>query len=182
MSSAKTPGRLDDYDRDIAKKIFELYDGWMRNYVLRFKGRPEIADEVMQEVYQRLCEGSSTLAMFALDGSSQDHYVMKMLVDSCFRTWQRREDKRFSRQQEYDDSFHYTGGYKGQYPDDGDFVNQALDAAIEQITNAERDLILLRYRDRCTVNEIADLLSLSSNNASKRLNRILLKIKKLMAD
>ena len=181
MSSSSTPTRLNEVDRDIAQKICMLYDGGMRHYIQRFKGRPEITDEVMQEVYQRLCEDSGALTMFTLDGSSRDRNIMKSLIDSHFRTWQRREDIRFSRQQEYDDSFHYTGDYKGQYPDEGEFVNQALAAAIEQLTNAERDLILLRYHERYTVNEIAGRLSLSPNNASRRLNRILLKIKRLMA-
>jgi RNA polymerase sigma-70 factor, ECF subfamily len=151
-------------ERDAFRALFEQYRHKVYSIALRFSGDDATAMDIAQDTFVKLF---SSIRDFRGD-SSFDTWIYRLVVNSCMdhrrRAW---------RVMPLADHFHQT------LRDPGDAMKELLRserggqvrAAVERLTPDLRIVIVLRYTEGLSYEQIADVLGCSQGTVASRLNR-----------
>lgn len=171
------------YDRLVA-----LYSPRLYGYLLRLVGRPDDAEELLQEVYLRLVRG---MERYRHDGQLTA-YLFRIATNVVRDRYRRRKVRpRHVSESE-------TGGEDDEGLGLGDQVSaddpgpdaslrhgersSALGEALEKLPEEQRQVILLRHFSEMSFGDIADLLECPVGTVLARAHRGLKRLRELMGD
>lgn len=151
-------------ERDAFRALFEQYRHKLYSIALRFAGEEAAAMDIAQDTFVKLF---SSIRDFRGD-SSFDTWIYRLVVNSCMdhrrRAW---------RLTPLGDRFHQT------LRDPGDSLTELLRterggqvrAAVERLSPDLRMVIVLRYTEGLSYEQIAAVLGCSEGTVASRLNR-----------
>lgn len=151
-------------EREAFRALFEHYRNKVYSIALRFSGDPASAMDIAQDTFLKLF---STIREFRGD-SSFDTWIYRLVVNSCMD-----HRRRMWRIAPLADHFQQT------LRDPGDSLKDLLRsergeqvrAAVERLTPDLRIVIVLRYTEGLSYEQIAAALGCSEGTVASRLNR-----------
>jgi RNA polymerase sigma factor (sigma-70 family) len=140
---------------------------------LRLVFNPHLAQEVTQGVFVALAQNDAKLTDCAVLAGWL-HRTARNLAANVVRS----EVRRRAREQE---AVAMNDATAGEPAPDWEIIAPQLDAALGELTEADRDAILLRYFNRKSAREIGGLLGTSEEAAQKRIQRAVEKLRENLA-
>ncbi len=157
-------------EQEYAKTFDEYSDAIFRHCFFRVS-HTEVARDITQDafikVWQYLILGGEILNMKAFLYKTANNLIIDYY----------RKKKSESLDTLCEDGFDPIGDTAEQITDRAE-VNQAL-AVLEKLPSDDRDILVMRYVDDLTIEEIADALDQTQNAVSVRIHRALEKAKKI---
>jgi len=151
-------------ERDGFRELFELYKDKVYSVALRFSGQPAEAMDIAQETFLKLF---SSLADFRGD-SRLETWIYRLVVNRCLD-----HRRRLRRWLPLGDSFRSTLRANGdslasvlQEERDG-YVH----AAIDRLSPELRIVVVLRYTEAMSYDQIAEVLGCAPGTVASRLHR-----------
>jgi len=141
---------------------------------LRILRDPSLAEEVTQRVFLALAHHSAKLQERAFITGWLHETARNLAINTV-----RSEERRRQREQE---------NAAMNHPDTNDAedlwwqIAPRLDEALAQLSAIERDVLLWRYFERCTAEQIGERLGLTSEAAQKRVARALDRLRGILAE
>jgi RNA polymerase sigma-70 factor (ECF subfamily) len=151
-------------ERDAFRALFETHKDKVYSIALRFSGDPAIAMDIAQDTFLKLF---SSIRDFRGDASFAT-WVYRLVVNSCLdhrrRSWRLIPiaDELLAVLQAPADSLGEI--LRGE-------VRDRVHAAVERLTPDLRMVIVLRYTEGLSYDEIAEVLGCSPGTVASRLNR-----------
>jgi RNA polymerase sigma-70 factor (ECF subfamily) len=151
-------------ERDAFRALFETYKNKVYSIALRFSGDEATAMDISQDTFVKLF---SCIGDFRGD-SSFDTWIYRLVVNSCLdhrrRAWR---------------LIPLADDFLGTLRVSGDSLSELLRsergarvrAAIDRLSNDLRIVIVLRYTEGLSYEEIAEVLGCSTGTVASRLNR-----------
>jgi RNA polymerase sigma-70 factor (ECF subfamily) len=151
-------------DRDAFRALFEAYKNKVFSIAFRFAGNEATAMDIAQDTFVKLF---SCIGNFRGE-SSFDTWIYRMVVNSCLdhrrRTWRLMP---------------LAGEVLGNLRVAGDSLNDLLRsergsrvrAVVDRLTPDLRIVIVLRYTEGLSYEQIAEVLGCSTGTVASRLNR-----------
>ncbi len=124
---------------------------------------PHLAEDVTQAVFVALAKNAAQLSERAVL-SGWLHVTARNIAAQTVRTIERRR----AREQE---SFAMNQTIAGETSADWENIAPHLDAALGELSESDRDALLIRYFERKSAREMAATLNISEDAAQKRVNR-----------
>ena len=151
-------------ESDAFRALFETYRNKVYSIAYRFSGDEATAMDVAQDTFVKLF---SCIRDFRGD-SSFDTWIYRLVVNSCMD--HRRRSWRL---------LPLADGFAATLPVPGDSLSDLLRserggrvrAAVERLSTDLRIVIVLRYTEGLSYDEIAEVLGCSSGTVASRLNR-----------
>lgn len=176
MQTLTDPQLLRAYAEDHSETAF---DELVRRHVdltysvaLRIVRDAHLAEDVTQAVFVALAQNAGTLS---------DHPVLSGWLHRAARNvasqMVRSEVRRRAREQEAVSMNEPTSGTDAPWQE----VEPHLDSVLAELEPTDRDAVLLRYFERKTAREMADLLGIGAEAAQKRVSRAVEQLRVLFA-
>lgn len=158
--------RCQDGDADAFRRIFELYKDRVYSIALRYSGNASVAQDIAQETFLGLL---STIGSFRGDARF-DSWLYRLVVNRCFD--HRRRTRRL---------LPLVGEALGILRTPG---GNALDhmlrtelsghvrSVVENLPDEQRMIVVLRYTQGLSYEEIAEVLGCAPGTVGSRLNRV----------
>lgn len=151
-------------DRDAFRALFETHKDKVYSIALRFSGDEATAMDIAQDTFVKLF---SCIRDFRGD-SSFDTWIYRMVVNSCL-DYRRRAWRLLP----------LADGFAGTLQMPGDSLSDLLRSekggrvrsAVDRLSPDLRIVIVLRYTEGLSYEEIADVLGCSTGTIASRLNR-----------
>ncbi|MDD4890102.1 MAG: sigma-70 family RNA polymerase sigma factor [Phycisphaerae bacterium] len=170
------------------EQLVALYSPRLYGYLLRLVGRPDDAEELLQEVFLRLVR---SMATYRHDGQLTA-YLFR-IATNVVRDRYRRKQVRPHQVSESeamtddDESVGLGDHVAGDEPEPDSSLTQreraeALNKALARLPEEQRQVILLRHFSEMPFNEIADLLKCPVGTVLARAHRGLKRLRELMQD
>jgi len=147
------------------RELFESHKDKVYSIALRFSGDPVAAMDIAQDTFLKLMD---RIGQFRGD-SSFDSWLYRLVVNSCM-DHRRRQRRVFPVIEEFFDSF--------RSPDPTaldhlmrDEMQQQVQEVVAKLAPEHRIVIVLRYTEGLSYEEIADALNCSRGTVASRLNR-----------
>ncbi len=153
--------RINDGDTDAFELLYHRYREWALRLARRHTGTDHDALDVLQETFAYL---HRKFPGFVLTASLKT-LLFRVITNSAIRANQKRRR-------------HVTGLEipdlpTGQLSNDGDEDRSQLAAAIEQLSAGHRQVVLLRFLDGMSTQEIATALAIAPGTVKSRLHHAL---------
>ena len=151
-------------ERDAFRALFETYKDKVYSIALRFSGDPAIAMDIAQDTFLKLF---SSIRDFRGDASFET-WVYRLVVNSCLdhkrRSWRLIPiaDELLAVLQAPADCLGEI--LRGE-------MQQRVQSAVERLSPDLRMVIVLRYTEGLSYDEIAEVLGCSPGTVASRLNR-----------
>ncbi len=139
---------------------------------LRIVRDTHLAEDATQAVFTALAQNASTLAGHPVL-SGWLHRATRNVASQMVRS----EVRRRAREQEAASMNEPSSGTDAPWEE----VEPYLDAVLTELEPSDRDAVLLRYFERKTAREIADLLGIGAEAAQKRISRAVEQLRVLFA-
>lgn len=174
LSDAELVARYKEGDRNAFSEIVRRYQDRVYSLAFRWMRDRQVAEEVAQDVFLALYR---SLARFRGD-SQLSTWIYRVVVNHCknrklYRN-RRKMEQHEALEGERDD------GMERQFPAEGpgtdasvhrNEARQHLDAALEQLDEGQRQIIVMRDIHDMAYEEIAELLDLPRGTVKSRLHR-----------
>lgn len=153
-------------DADAFRALFERYKDRVYSIALRYSGDPVVAQDIAQETFLKLFAGIGTFRGEA----NFDSWLYRLVVNACFD--QKRRTRRLMPLVDgFLDLMHAPGGSA---------LDEVLRAemsahvrgVVESLPPDQRMVIVLRYTQGLSYEEIAGILGCPAGTIASRLNRI----------
>lgn len=151
-------------DRDAFRELFEAHKDRVYSIALRYSGDPSIALDIAQEVFLKLL---STIAEFRGDAGFES-WLYRVVVNCCLDRQRRSRMLLF-----VEDFFDSLRGEDCTVLEDlmrGE-MQQQVQSAVAKLTPEHRLVVVLRYTEGLSYDEIAEALGCSPGTVASRLNR-----------
>jgi RNA polymerase sigma-70 factor (ECF subfamily) len=152
-------------DRDAFRAIFELHKDRVYSIALRFTLDPASAMDIAQDTFLKLF---SCIADFR-GQCTLDTFLYRLVVNNCFD--RKRKDKRLL---PLIDKWSATLLAKDASPSEEVLRSEmaaSVRAAVEKLTPDLRMVVVLRYTEGLSYEEIAEVMGCSPGTVASRLNR-----------
>jgi RNA polymerase sigma-70 factor (ECF subfamily) len=143
--------------------LFGRYSGLVYGTALRQSGNPHAAEEIAQQVFLLFARKASTLTPQVCVGG-WFHRTTCLVAKDYLRAEQRRrhrEQKAVSMQDPQDAT---SSAVREE-------LFRAIDSAVEELPEKDREILLLRFFERLDLREIATRFSISTDAAQQRAER-----------
>ena len=177
LSDAELVGRFKEGDRSAYAEIVRRYQDRVYTLCLRWMGDREVAEEVAQDVFLALFK---SLSRFRGD-SQLSTWVYRVVVNHCKNRKLYRRRRKMEQHEALEGSAPETDdGPVRQLADSGPGTdaplhtreaNELLYAALDQLDEEQRQIILMRDVQDLSYEEIADILGLARGTVKSRLHR-----------
>jgi RNA polymerase sigma-70 factor (ECF subfamily) len=151
-------------ERDAFRELFELHRDRVYSIALRYSGDESAAMDIAQDTFVKLF---ASLPAFRGDAAFQT-WIYRLVVNSCFDY-----KRRARRLAPLTDGFLAT--LRASADALGDLLRRevrgSVRSAIERLSPPLRMVIVLRYTEGLSYEEIADALNCSQGTVASRLNR-----------
>ena len=152
-------------DPDAFGALFELHKDKVYSIALRYSGDPAAAMDIAQDTFLKLL---STIRKFRGD-STFDSWLYRMVVNSCL-DYRRRRKRLIPLVEQWIDSLWTT-----RETVLNDLLRVELENSVQQVvgqlTPEHRMVVILRYTEGLSYEEIAVILGCSKGTVASRLNR-----------
>jgi len=151
-------------DRDAFRMLFETYKNKVYSIALRFSGEPAVAMDIAQETFLKLF---CSIQDFRGDARFET-WIYRLVVNSCL------DHKRRTRR-----LLPLGGEFAGRLRAAGDSlaelmrseVSGSVRTAVDRLAPDLRIVIVLRYTEGLSYDEIAEVLGCATGTVASRLNR-----------
>jgi RNA polymerase sigma-70 factor, ECF subfamily len=159
-------GRCQSSDSDAFRVLFDRYKDRVYSIALRYSGEESIAQDIAQDTFLKLF---SNIGSFRGDASF-DSWLYRLVVNACFD--QKRKTRRLTP---------LIDGFLDLLRSPG---NSALDqvlrsemsgqvrAVVESLPPEQRMIVVLRYTEALSYEQIAEILGCAAGTVASRLNRV----------
>jgi len=151
-------------ERDGFRELFELYKDKVYSVALRFAGEPAEAMDIAQDTFLKLF---SSLGDFRGD-SRLETWIFRLVVNRCLD-----HKRRARRWLPLGESFERTLRAAGDSL--GDLLREEMAggvrAVVDRLRPALRIVVVLRYTDGMSYDQIAEVLGCAPGTVASRLNR-----------
>ena len=153
-------------DSDAFRALFERYKDRVYSIALRFSGDPAVAQDIAQETFLKLFAG---IGSFRGDANF-DSWLYRLVVNACFD--QKRKTRRL---------MPLVDGLLDLLHAPGDSaldevlraeMSAHIGSAVESLPADQRMVIILRYTQGLSYEEIAGILGCPAGTIASRLNRV----------
>lgn len=151
-------------ERDAFRTLFETYKDKVYSIALRFSGDDAIAMDIAQDTFLKLF---SSIRLFR--GESRfDTWMYRLVVNSCMD--HRRRTRRWLPLAE-----EFLAGLRSPGDSLDDLLRSEMAgtvrAAVDRLSPDLRIVVILRYTEALSYDEIAEVMGCSSGTVASRLNR-----------
>lgn len=170
------------------EQLVAVYSPRLYGYLLRLVGRPDDAEELLQEVFLRLVR---SMATYRHDGQLTA-YLFRIATNVVRDRYRRRQVRPHQVSEsesagDDDESGGLSDQVAGDEPEPGQSMREreraeALNAALARLPEEQRQVILLRHFSEMPFNEIADLLGCPVGTVLARAHRGLKRLREMMDD
>ena len=153
-------------ESDAFRALFERYKDKVYTVALRFSGDPHMAQDIAQETFLKLFASIATFR----GASSFESWLYRLVVNACFD--QKRKTRRIMPLiEDFLELMHAPGG---SALDDllRAEMSGHLRSVIDDLPPEQRILVVLRYSQGLSYEELADVLGCSTGTIASRLNRV----------
>ena len=153
-------------DSDAFRALFERYKDRVYSIALRYSGDPAVAQDITQDTFLKLFAGIGTFR----GDANFDSWLYRLVVNACFD--QKRKTRRL---------LPLVEGLLDWLPAPGgsaldDVVRAEMSAGIRDVVETlppeQRMVIVLRYTQGLSYEEIAGILGCPAGTIASRLNRV----------
>ncbi|MEI9811787.1 MAG: sigma-70 family RNA polymerase sigma factor [Acidobacteriota bacterium] len=152
-------------DQDAFRTLFESHKDKVYSIALRYAGDRAAAMDIAQDTFLKLMD---RIGQFRGE-SNFDSWLYRLVVNSCL-DYRRREKRLMPAVEEFFDSF--------RSPQESvltelmrDEMQQQVQDVVSRLAPDQRMVVVLRYTEGLSYEEIADLLNCSRGTVASRLNR-----------
>ena len=152
-------------DASSFRDLFESHKDKVYSIALRFSGDPTAAMDIAQDTFLKLMD---RIGQFRGD-SSFDSWLYRLVVNSCM-DHRRRQKRILPVLEEFFDSFrsHDESALDGLMRDE---MQQQVQGVVSKLAPEHRMVVVLRYTEGLSYEEIAEVLNCSRGTVASRLNR-----------
>ena len=147
------------------RELFESHKDKVYSIALRFSGDPSAAMDITQETFLKLMD---RIGQFRGDASF-DSWLYRLVVNACM-DHRRRERRILPVLEDFFDSFrsHEESSLDGLMRDE---MQQQVQDVVSRLAPDHRMIVVLRYTEGLSYEEIAEALNCSRGTVASRLNR-----------
>ncbi|MEO8096438.1 MAG: sigma-70 family RNA polymerase sigma factor [Acidobacteriota bacterium] len=152
-------------DQNAFRDLFESHKDKVYSIALRYAGSHSAAMDIAQDTFLKLMD---RIGQFRGD-SSFDSWLYRLVVNSCL-DYRRRQKRWMPMLEEFFDSFraHEPTALQEMVKDE---MQQQVQDVVAKLAPEHRMVVVLRYTEGLSYEEIADLLQCSRGTVASRLNR-----------
>lgn len=154
-------------NRRAFKKLFDHYSDYAHRLAFTITKNRYDASDVVQETFIKIFRYAHT---FDLEQPFQPWFY-RILVNEAKRLFQQRSKNAIQMEVEKIEFFHQTPNVTAE---------NRLDLALDQLSEDERVILVLKYVENFTEKELATMLELNINTVKTRLYRARQKLKSIM--
>ncbi len=152
-------------DEDAFRELFESHKDKVYSIALRYSGDRAAAMDICQDTFLKLMD---RIGQFRGD-SSFDSWLYRLVVNSCL-DYRRRQKRWMPMVEEFFDSFRSAEPTPLQELMEDERSQQVQDV-VARLTPEHRTIVVLRYTEGLSYEEIAEILNCSRGTVASRLNR-----------
>ncbi|MES1260179.1 MAG: sigma-70 family RNA polymerase sigma factor [Acidobacteriota bacterium] len=153
-------------DSDAFRALFERYKDRVYSIALRYSGDPAVAQDIAQETFLKLFAGITGFR----GESNFDSWLYRLVVNACFD--QKRKTRRLMPMVDgFLDLLHAPGGSALDEVLRAE-MSAHIRAVVETLPPDQRMVIVLRYTQGLSYEEIAGILGCPAGTIASRLNRV----------
>jgi RNA polymerase sigma-70 factor (ECF subfamily) len=153
-------------DSDAFRALFERYKDRVYSIALRYSGDPAVAQDIAQETFLKLFAG---IASFRGE-SNFDSWLYRLVVNACFD--QKRKTRRLMPMVDgFLDLLRAPGGSALDEVLRAE-MSAHIRSVVESLPPDQRMVIVLRYTQGLSYEEIAGILGCPAGTIASRLNRV----------
>jgi RNA polymerase sigma-70 factor (ECF subfamily) len=152
-------------EEDAFRELFESHKDKVYSIALRYAGDRAAALDIAQDTFLKLMH---RIGQFRGE-SSFDSWLYRLVVNSCL-DYRRRQQKFLPMVEDFLASFRapQESALEGLLRDE---MQQNVQAVVSRLVPEQRIVVVLRYTEGLSYEEIADLLQVSRGTVASRLNR-----------
>jgi RNA polymerase sigma-70 factor (ECF subfamily) len=177
-ADAELARRVSRGDREAAALLVNRYQAMVRRFLLKLTGRPELADDLAQDTFMR---------MLRYAGRYDAKYPMRTWLLTIARRLSINRGRHDGRMIATEEWGHVPA--TGERPDeraaraDGhQQLRSKLDAALEQLSEPQRQAIVLFHQQGLGVHEAAEVMGLPVGTVKSHLHRGRAAMRKILGD
>lgn len=152
-------------DEEAFRELFESHKDKVYSIALRYAGDRAAAMDISQDTFLKLMD---RIGQFRGE-SSFDSWLYRLVVNSCL-DYRRRQKRWMPMVEEFFDSFRATEPTPLQELMQDERQQQVQDV-VAKLTPEHRMIVVLRYTEGLSYEEIAEILNCSRGTVASRLNR-----------
>lgn len=152
-------------DEEAFRELFESHKDKVYSIALRYSGDRAAAMDISQDTFLKLMD---RIGQFRGD-SSFDSWLYRLVVNSCL-DYRRRQRRWMPMVEEFFDTFRAPQASQLQELL-GDERQQHVQDVVARLSPEHKMIVVLRYTEGMSYEEIADLLQCSRGTVASRLNR-----------
>lgn len=167
--------RLREGDTRAAEALVRRYHGPLMGYLLRLGGQPAVAEELHQQTWLSVLEHAARFK--PTEGATFKSWLFRIATNKANDLWRRRK-----REPTGDAALEMTAA-----PVTEDLTQAAeeaarLRAAIANLPEAQRQVLVMRYYGGLKFNEIAEALGCPLNTALGRMHKAMIRLKAMLEE
>lgn len=153
-------------DSDAFRALFDRYKDKIYSIALRYSGDPAIAQDITQETFLKLFAG---IGAFRRE-SNFDSWLYRLVVNACFD--QKRKTRRFMPMVESFLDYLHAPGHSALDEVLRAEMSGNIRSVVDTLPPEQRMIIVLRYTEGFSYDEIAAILGCPAGTIASRLNRV----------
>lgn len=170
--------------KDAFDRLLDRYLNNVYNFVFRIVGEKEAAEDIVQETFFKVWKRNG-----AFESEIQEKSFLFTVARNTSFDWLKRKKNipfsRLSHTDEEGNTVEFDSASDEPLPDElfarSEMV-EYLDRALRKLSEADRALLLLVYREDFSLREAADILGESYNTIKSRHQRALRKLKRVLQE
>jgi RNA polymerase sigma-70 factor (ECF subfamily) len=147
-------------------ELFERHKDRIYSIALRYSGDPAAAQDIAQETFLKLFAALGTFR----GESSFESWLYRLVVNACLDY--RRKSKRFAPFVENVLDLLHAPGASALDSVMQDELSGQLKAAVDTLTPEQRMVVVLRYTEGLSYDQIAEAMGCSAGTVASRLSRV----------
>ena len=154
-------------DRSAADRLVRAHDGWLRGVVFGITGRPDLVDDIVQQVWSQFWERIESLQ----DSRRLKSWLYAVARNAAIDAGQARKRREQVRMEASAEARPFDAESNPLHKVAGDELHSMLLQAVAALPAIYREPFVLRHLDDWTYAEIGELLEMSVETVETRLVR-----------